>query len=304
MTKLDAGRRRAAVARRRADPRRQGRSGRRERVCQAGLRLHARLHGRPEGVPGRLHQPDPDQDVRRRPGGRRRPRPRSTPLSQASRPHVSTGTVERDQPYLAGIGQRRSRRARSRGQGGRVMAVAQPASTKPGRLGAVGRHARRRSRATCSSPSRWCCSWCSTSARSCTRCTSACGSGTSARDRSASIGLRQLHQGAQRPDLPDVDQERHLLRGHLGAADHGGRPVPGRRREPEDPRPDVLPRGVLLPGHRQLGRDHDPLDLPRGTRWLLQRGAGRPGPEPDLPVLRLSAPTRTGSATSAPRCNR
>ena len=36
-------------------------------VCQAGLRLHARLRGRADGVQARVHQPDPDKDLRRGP---------------------------------------------------------------------------------------------------------------------------------------------------------------------------------------------------------------------------------------------
>ena len=39
--------------------------------------------------------------------------------------------------------------------------------------------------------------------------------------------------------------------------------VPGGHRQPEDPRPDLLPGGVLLPGDRQRRRDHHALDLPR-----------------------------------------
>ena len=38
--------------------------------------------------------------------------------------------------------------------------------------------------------------------------------------------------------------------------DDGGGPVPRRPRQPEAPRPDLLPGGVLLPGDRLVGRDH------------------------------------------------
>ena len=64
----------------------------------------------------------------------------------------------------------------------------------------------------------------------------------------------------------------------LGAADDGDRAVPGGHRQPEDPRPDVLPRRVLLPGDRQLGGDHGPVDLHRlAGRAVQQRPRRRSG---------------------------
>ena len=59
--------------------------------------------------------------------------------------------------------------------------------------------------------------------------------------------------------------EHALLRRDLGPAHDGARPVPGGHRQPEAPRPDVLPGRVLLPGARQLGGDHRRLDLPASS---------------------------------------
>ena len=88
---VDRRRRCAAVSQGRADPGRQGRAGRGQRLRPTGLGLHARLRGRPEGVPGRLHRPGPGQDLRRRPGrgrdqgGHRRRRSASNRPSSARR---------------------------------------------------------------------------------------------------------------------------------------------------------------------------------------------------------------------------
>ena len=54
-------------------------------------------------------------------------------------------------------------------------------------------------------------------------------------------GLGELPDGPRRSDLPARGPELALLRGRLGAADDGDRAVPGGDRQPEDPRPDVLP---------------------------------------------------------------
>ena len=45
------------------------------------------------------------------------------------------------------------------------------------------------------------------------------------------------------------------------AARDGARALDGARRQPGDPRPGVLPLGVLLPGDRLVGRDHGDRDL-------------------------------------------
>ena len=69
----------------------------------------------------------------------------------------------------------------------------------------------------------------------------------------------------------------------LGLADRA-------RDQREDPRPDVLPLGVLLPVARLVGRDHGDRDLhPQRRR----------APQP-----RSSAATAPGSATRARRCGR
>ena len=63
MDQVDGRRRCASVPQGRPDARRQGRPCRGQCLRPAGLRLHARLRRRPEGVPGRVHRPDPGQDL-------------------------------------------------------------------------------------------------------------------------------------------------------------------------------------------------------------------------------------------------
>src|SRR5450759_1371639 len=57
----------------------------------------------------------------------------------------------------------------------------------------------------------------------------------------------ELHGRPGRSDLPASDHQYRLLRRRLGPLDDGDRALPGRRRQPEAPRPDVLPGRLLLP---------------------------------------------------------
>ena len=115
------------------------------------------------------------------------------------------------------------------------------------------------------------------------------------------LGLAQLPGAAERPDLLEGDPEHALLHAHRGAAPDGPRAVPGGHRQPEDPRPDVLPGGVLLPGDRELGRDHRAVPVHARARRAVQRGPRGAGPQPAVRGARLRRPTRTGSATAGRR---
>src|SRR4029078_9159735 len=58
---------RASIPEGRADTGGQGCSRVRVDLCPAWFRVHARLQRRPEGIPGRVPQPGPEEDVRCRP---------------------------------------------------------------------------------------------------------------------------------------------------------------------------------------------------------------------------------------------
>ena len=85
----------------------------------------------------------------------------------------------------------------------------------------------------------------------------------------------------------------------VGAAHHGARAPPRRRREPEDPRPDLLPRGVLLPGHRQLRGDHVLWRFIFSGRGLFN-ACVQPRPESAVRGARLQPdPQRIGTSNTA-----
>ena len=60
-------------------------------------------------------------------------------------------------------------------------------------------------------------------------------------------GLANYEARPHRPNVPHSDQEHPLLRVRLGPADDGRRTLPGGRRQPEDPRPDLLPGAFYFP---------------------------------------------------------
>ena len=91
-----------------------------------------------------------------------------------------------------------------------------------------------------------------------------------ARRRATSWGA-----ATSRPSCPTRSSGRRiehaLLHGRVGPADDGPRSLPRGDREPEAPRPDVLPRGLLLPDARELRRDHGPVAVPPRAGRPVQR---------------------------------
>ena len=133
------------------------------------------------------------------------------------------------------------------------------------------------------------------------RCTSASGTGTSATGPVELPRARQLPVAARRPDLPDGRPEHPLLRGRVGAADDGARPVPGGRsstrrsaaRRSSGPR-STSRRSRARPRSRSCGSSSSPptaCSTASGRRWASTRSSSSSG----------SRPTRTGSATRARR---
>ena len=115
------------------------------------------------------------------------------------------------------------------------------------------------------------------------------------RGRSSSWGSSNYATRLADPTFQRAHPEHPLLRGGVGAADDGDRPVAGGHRQPEDPRPDVLPGRVLLPGDRQLGGDHRAVDLHRDPDGLFNEARGALGLEPAVRRSSDMGRTRTGS---------
>ena len=154
------------------------------------------------------------------------------------------------------------------------MAVATEA--KPVRRGgtrpSAAQSCARRWSATPSSQSRWVSSSCSSSSRSATRSTSASSTGgfsgrsstsasrttaTSSTTRRSGRGRLRIHAGS---DNSGLLEHRLLHRRRRPGAD-GARARARARRQRQDPRPDVLPRLVLLPIADLVGGDHRGRDL-------------------------------------------
>ena len=146
-----------------------------------------------------------------------------------------------------------------------------------------------------------CCSWCCRSARSSTPCTSASGTGTSGPVRSTSAGLANYAERAGRPDLPPGDPELDLLRRGLGAADDGvglflavivNQKIRGQTffRAPSTSRPSPAPPRSRCCGSSSWRRT--------GCSTSVRAALGL---EPAVRAVRLSARTRTGSATRTRR---